>query len=903
MIDFYFDFETRSYEDLKKVGAVKYALHPTTEATLLTFATNTDRIVPWRRGQRVPDAIREAAAHPERFRFVAHNVEFDYLIWCFVFLPKVLGIKGRKIPVANLDCTMARALRFCAGRDLDGVSKILHLPYAKNQEGRLLMLKQCKPSKKTGEFVELTAEEWDKFEAYGIQDTNLLRLVDRIIPKLSPSERWAWEWTFRANLKGLRLDVQLLEGMAKLYRMEVPRIDKEFSDIVGGQFRVTQREKCLQWFKKYIPDLPDMRGETLEDALANCASSVPRPVKRALELKLLAGNTSLAKVATALEMQHRGRIHQNLVYHGTHTKRWAGKGLQVQNFPRVESSFKNPELALKMVATDPGMAFQLYEDVPALIKNLLRRIFIPDEGKAFYSGDYSKIEPTVLFWLVGLGTPPKNWYEQMAAEIYGTTPDKISKDGEPRQLGKATNLGCLAKGTPVLTILGYMPIEKITTELVWDGDNWVDHGGLLVQGMKTVIRIASLSIDATPDHLFLTNLGWQTAVEVSMDPSTQFLKKDESLTDGPLSDLSSRKASSAMSRCAVFVGLCRVIESTNYGSVKQLLVEVARNHVGPEQIQNPMQLAIWLATQGLENVGTYVSTISENAVITHATKIGTVMEVVELNAGSSRFASSWNTLLHLLGLTNGGLRSTGLIMMDTMSPEIFASCLSPLTVKTVETFDLANCGPNNRFIAAGVLTHNCGYGMGWKKFIVQAKAQFGLRISKDLAEKSINAYRRKYHVVVQLWHELTDAFINAFGGRTTTLCRGKIVVTPMSGRCRGVRIQLPSGSSLYYHDAAYGDSGLIFHQAKKGQINDKYVYGGLLTEHVVSATSRDIMLQGMFEAEKDGFEVLNTVHDELWAQGAPGRLKEFEAAMLRLPKWADGVVVTADVKEGERYWK
>jgi DNA polymerase len=140
-----------------------------------------------------------------------------------------------------------------------------------------------------------------------------------------------------------------------------------------------------------------------------------------------------------------GRIYGILAYHFTQTKRWAGRGIQIQNFPRVDNS-KADKLNFDMDTVDltsivhemrPGL-----KDPIGFVKNLLRRIWIPSPGKTFYCGDWAKVEPTVLFWLVGLGDIPKKWYEEMAAEIYGMSLADIGKDSEERQVGKTANLSC-----------------------------------------------------------------------------------------------------------------------------------------------------------------------------------------------------------------------------------------------------------------------------------------------------------------------------------------------------------------------------------------------------------------------------------------------------------------------------
>lgn len=66
---------------------------------------------------------------------------------------------------------------------------------------------------------------------------------------------------------------------------------------------------------------------------------------------------------------------------------------------------------------------------------------------------------------------------------------------------------CLARGTLVLTDRGEVPIELVTLDhLVWDGVNFVRHGGAVCKGVRPVIEYDGLI--ATPDHEVMTDDGW-----------------------------------------------------------------------------------------------------------------------------------------------------------------------------------------------------------------------------------------------------------------------------------------------------------------------------------------------------------------------------------------------------------
>lgn len=923
-IEFFFDFETRSHLDLKKVGSVKYSTHPTTEATVLTWCFGRSTPVrSWRIGQPIPTELIHVAMNPEKYMFIAFNVMFDYLIWTQVFSRLIPGLKAPK--VENISDAMALTSHFRVGASLEAAAQILNLPFTKHKEGRAIMLRHCKPNK-TGKYPELTSQEWDKLEHYAIVDTKLLRMVYTMVPQLPSAERWAWEWTFKRNLKGIKLDMDLVYELSDIVTQWAPIYCREFEVLTNMRATVNSPVKCKEFFKQYYPEIEDMQADTLRDLLAD-KRRVPQNVRRALEIKDLAGGASLAKLKAALRQNYQGKIYGNLAYAHAQTKRWAGRGLQVHNVPRVDD--KRPdkidfELNAKSIVEEVQRVRPHLKDPLGFVKNMLRRIFIPDSpDMRFYCGDWSKIEPTVLFWLVGLGEIPGNWYEDMAATIYNVSVASIGKESEERQLGKSAALGCLEADTEILTIRGYKKIKNINDyDILWDGEKWVKHEGLLAKGMKSVIRIEKLNIDATPDHLFLTKKGWRTSVEMDHEEDMKHLISDMYSEDGQLYQLNLKEVSKGMSKCAVYVGLNRVFELINSGEAKQELVLAVQTLLDLEQIPSQTHAATYWAMQGLESVGTHVSTILKKDAKIIIRRTGSAMEVEEFSADLHPLEIFWNTLLRLIGLTNGDSQLIGLIMMDTMNPETYESLLKQKTTRIGETFDILNSGPDRRFRTRTSISHNCGYGMGHQKFREDTLKKSGLAISEALSKKAVQAYRSKYKEVVRFWYELEAGMRHAIYGQTSTTAGGKITIMPMPAPHKGVQILLPSGSILYYHRAHIIEDRLVKRRMPDGTIEEeiirggvgyvtdedgsptiKKIYGGLLCEHVTSCTARDIILPALYNLENAGFDILNLVHDEMWGQGAPGRDEEFERIMCINPSWCKDMKIGAGMKNGWRYLK
>ena len=640
---FFFDFETRSRLDLKIVGAVNYALHPNTEATLLTWAFDrTGPVKVWSLGEPIPLEIVHVATNPESYDFIAFNIAFDYLIWTQSF-SRLFNGNLKAPPIENLEDCMALTCHYRVGNSLENAAAGLGIQMTKDKEGRRIMLKQCKPNKKTGEFPELTKQEQEAFVRYGIIDTRLLRDVYYMCPPLPRGERYIWEWTFKRNLRGIKFDLPLIEEMHSIIEEEKPKLVAEFDRLVGGKVKINS-PKAKDWFRQYYPWVENMQADTVREMLADDRPEIPDFARRAIEIKALAGSTSLAKVSKALNIGHAGRIYNVLAYHYAHTKRWAGRGIQVQNFPRPDYKADDalPELNQKNLAGEVKARRKAGLKKPLdFVKNLLRRIWLPEEGEYFYCGDWSKIEPTVLFWFLDLGPIPKMWYEEMAAAIYSMNVADIGKDSVERQLGKAAALGC-------------------------------------------------------------------------------------------------------------------------------------------------------------------------------------------------------------------------------------------------------------------------GYGMGHVKFKADIFKKEGLRISIDDSKKAVNAYRSKYYQVRNFWYELEWAFKTAFNGTPATLCNGKLHIMPMpdkyNPRRKNIKVRLPSGGFLYYHDVMLTSEGLTY-MDMEGGTKRKKLYGGLLCEHVVSSTAREILGPAIYYLEDAGFDVLNMVHDEIWGCASEGRGEEFERLMCIVPSWCKGMIIKAESDNGVRYLK
>ena len=78
---------------------------------------------------------------------------------------------------------------------------------------------------------------------------------------------------------------------------------------------------------------------------------------------------------------------------------------------------------------------------------------------------------------------------------------------------------CLGPDSEVLTPEGWKPILSVTPDdLVWDGEEWVHHSGVVEQGDREVISFGG--VDITSDHKVDINGNWRLAGETSYEEAT-----------------------------------------------------------------------------------------------------------------------------------------------------------------------------------------------------------------------------------------------------------------------------------------------------------------------------------------------------------------------------------------------
>jgi len=594
-----------------------------------------------------------------------------------------------------------------------------------------------------------------------------------------------------------------------------------------------------------------------------------------------------------IKIAERGSLPIPLKYYAAHTGRWGGDdSVNMQNLPRG-SALKNALMA--------------------------------PPGYVLVDSDSSQIEARTLAWWAGQDDLVKAFergddvYKIMASAIYGKPEADITKD--ERFVGKTTILGCIAEGTPVLCESGWKPIEAVTTQdKLWDGEEWVCHHGLVRKGVKETWK--SCGVWLTPDHRVLCGTQWKEWRYVVADESTR--SQALGTAAASLSSLGMSGASETESRLL----LCSAIAEAGNTKLIDTTLKTSNPLDATYVLRSPLRvLANFIG--GIAKYFQMTSIGSDYLTASPAAYRGAIAQMVTgtmtmvdaalkcMRHGGltgARFCGTYS--LSNIGITLNSIL-TGLITIGGMSRVISGSSHGLRMQRTnVEseyckrnsmTYDIAYAGPRNRFTiatdAGPLIVHNCGYGMGYKKFHTQLK-NFGVELPLAECERIISVYRSTYEAIPELWKQAQSALYAMIEDKTAPL--GKKGIVFVEGK-RGIR--LPNGLYIKYPNLRLvkndeGRSEFVYDTKKGRAVIPNRIYGGKVVENCTQALARIAVGEQLLRVAKK-YKVVMTVHDAVCAL-VPEAEKErgleyVEMCMKIRPTWALELPLNCEAGADPRY--
>jgi DNA polymerase len=205
-----------------------------------------------------------------------------------------------------------------------------------------------------------------------------------------------------------------------------------------------------------------------------------------------------------------------------------------------------------------------------------------------------------------------------------------------------------------------------------------------------------------------------------------------------------------------------------------------------------------------------------------------------------------------------------------------------------------------------------GYGLGWKGLLEYVRG-WGIDFSDRQAQEGIEVYRQGHSNIRKFWYAGKDCAVNAilYSGETFEYNNCRFTVRQDRNKRKWLILLLPSGRPLYYPDPeiredAFGaiPTHMGIHPKHKKWSRLKLI-PGRITENIVQALARDILVNGKKELESEGFSCILSVHDEVLAVEHEefDDMDSFCKIMCRLPNWAGGLPLDAEGVITKRYYK
>lgn len=497
------DIETYSDIDINKAGVYRYVDSPEFKVLLFAYAIDGGEVqlIDLTCGERIPKEIIDALSDPSITKW-AYNASFER-----VALSAFLGMPtGTYLDPEGWKCSMVWAATLGLPMGLAKVGEVLDLDKKKMSEGRDLIRKFCIPNKKTGERLmpEEAPDDWETFRSYNIRDVETEMDIQRRISAFPCSdELWQEYWIDqRINDRGVEVDLTLAKNAVEMSGVLSQNLKERMKNLTGLENPNSTAQLDL-WLREHGVDMESLGKK---DVAAVIDATDDPLIQEVLQLRLQSAKSSVKKYETMLRATcSDGRARGMFQFYGAmRTGRFAGRLLQLQNLP--QNHIDNIGLVRELARRGNLDALSvMFDSVPDILSQLIRTAFVAREGSRFIVADFSAIEARVIAWLAGeqwridAFAEGKDIYCASASAMFGVPVVKHGINGELRQKGKVAELACIAEGQLVLTNHGEKPIETVTTDdLVWDGEQWVAHEGVIYKGIKEVITYQELT--ATIDH-------------------------------------------------------------------------------------------------------------------------------------------------------------------------------------------------------------------------------------------------------------------------------------------------------------------------------------------------------------------------------------------------------------------
>lgn len=500
MNQLFIDIETYSDVDLKKCGIYRYVESDAFEILLFGYAVDDQpiKVIDLTAGEKLSDELITAICSNAITKW-AHNATFERICLSAYFHIHYLDPSSWR-------CSMIWAAYLSMPLSLEQVGTILHLDKQKMSEGKDLVRYFCLPCKPTkanhGRTRNLPKDDpasWAVFKAYNKRD---VETEMGIMNKLSrfPVPEFVWhEYHIdqQINDRGILIDLNLAKSAITLDKISRKQLMAELQQIT----QLDNPNSILQlknWLGNNGLNVQSLGKKNVTRLIASTTGNV----QQTLQLHSLLSKSSTKKYQVMLDtVCSDGRARGMFQFYGaTHTGRFSGKKLQLQNLPQNHIPDLDAARTLAK-ASDFDILNLLYDSVPDTLSQLIRTAFIPRSDDQFIVSDFSAIEARVLSWLA-----QEQWrmdvfanngdiYCETASHMFHCTVVKHGENGELRQKGKQAELACGYGGSVgALKAMGALDPGMKEDELQTLVDSWRQANPKIVRFWWDVDRAIRESI-------------------------------------------------------------------------------------------------------------------------------------------------------------------------------------------------------------------------------------------------------------------------------------------------------------------------------------------------------------------------------------------------------------------------
>ena len=505
------DIETRSDIDIKSCGSFRYIDDPSFAIMLFGYSVDeTPAVVTdLTAGETVPEEIVAALYDPKVLK-IGHNCAFErYALW------KHFGIYCE--PEQWFD-TMHLAAHCGLPLGLDQLCEALGMPQdkAKMKVGKTLIRQFCSPQKRPlkkwnmAEWItpDMDPENWQLFKDYCARDVDTEVYVWQLLRQWTPPEieRKMWCLDARINEKGMLSDIPFVTNAMEMDR----KYKAELTDAaiaVSGLDNPNSVSQIKEWLQEQEDlEVPTLNKKAVQDIMGQLQTD---KAKEFMQIRSELSKTSTKKYDAFIRCAGKGdHVRGCFQFFGSHTGRWAGRLVQLQNLP--QNHLPDLDLARTLVRDgDYESVNLLFGNVTGTLSELIRTALIAEDGARFIVSDFSAIEARVSAWFANV-----DWrldvfrnggdiYCASASQMFKVPVEKHGVNSHLRQKGKIAELALgYGGGVNALKAFGADKMGMTNEEMAETVDQWraaspsiVEIWSSLDKAMKRCIIHQATTVD------------------------------------------------------------------------------------------------------------------------------------------------------------------------------------------------------------------------------------------------------------------------------------------------------------------------------------------------------------------------------------------------------------------------